>query len=351
MVGRSERIRRSGAPVLFTLKHLALASDVDFGYLKGVVRRGFSPYRTFRIGKKGGGKREIQAPSDELAKVQRWILHEILDGTVRRHVNNFAYFPKSTARECAERHSGATWMIKADIHNYFPSIGEKAVFKVFRELGYSRLLSFELSRLCTWPTLQSKRSHRLIAGMPYNKPDSQGVLPQGAPTSGALANAATLRLDDTLSSFALRKNLVYTRYSDDMVFSSSTLFDRDLAQTFIAEVRKIVTSAGLQLHRRKTKVIPPGARQIVLGMLITETGPRILPEQKRRIGLYVHAVDKFGPVNFASKRNFDSVISFINHVEGWFAYLSYIDSAWTQMMRAKWLSALEKHDIALSSLG
>ncbi|WP_146215748.1 reverse transcriptase family protein [Cryobacterium arcticum] len=356
MMRQSETLRRTGAPVLYSLKHLALTTGVEYGYLRHVIQRNAPAYKAIRIPKNTGGYRDLLSPTDSLKHVQRWILHEILD-TVPRHINNFAYFRDVTARECAIRHAGATWMIKTDLHQYFPSISEKLVYEVFQGLGYSRLLSFELARLCTWnklgrlaPTGAVPRSHGSVRSLPY-PPAPLGFLPQGAPTSGALANAATRRLDDALSDFAIANHLIYTRYSDDMTFSSPSAFSRTVASEFVVQIRKIVTASGLALHSQKTKVIPPGARKIVLGMLITPGGVGILPEQRRTIDLYVHAVSTYGPVDYAARRGFDSVFSFINHVEGWLAYLSHIDALWTAGRSRSWNDALRKHLIEVSSLG
>ena len=356
MMSRSESLRRSGAPTLYSLKHLALTAEVDYGFLLGVIRRKAPAYRAIRIPKNSGGFRDLLSPSESLMTVQRWVLHEILD-KVPRHPNNFAYFRGVTARECADRHAGANWMIKADIHNYFPSITEKRVYEVFLGLGYSNLLSFELARLCTWSKTQTPEGPRASVrssfgshwSVPYPVLD-QGVLPQGAPTSGSLANASTIRLDDALSALAAKHHLVYTRYSDDMTFSSAGRFERTVASGIVGEIRRIVTASGLELHARKTRLIPPGARKVVLGMLVNKEGVSILPEQRRMIDIYVHAVGKYGPVEYSVKRGFDSVLSFINHVEGWLAYLSHIDRDWTHARSRAWSEALERHFVLLKSL-
>ncbi|WP_331280044.1 reverse transcriptase family protein [Arthrobacter sp. UNC362MFTsu5.1] len=356
MMSRRENLRRTGAPVVYSLKHLATTTGVDYGYLRGVIRNNAHAYRAMRIPKNTGGFRDLLSPHESLMHVQRWILHEILVH-VQRHVNNFAYFRKVTARECAERHAGAAWMIKADIHNYFPTISEKDVYRVFLSLGYSSLLSFELARLCTWRgpaqvdgTYEPKEQQGNSLTTPYRRV-GLGHLPQGSPTSGALANACTLGLDDALSDFAASNYLIYTRYSDDMTFSSPGSLDRERARQFIKEIRKIVTASGLALHAQKTKIIPPGSRKIVLGMLISDDGVGILPEHRRMVDLYIHAVSKYGPVDYSVKRRFDSVLSFINHVEGWLAYLSHIDRPWTKLRSEAWNAALLKHGVLTRTLG
>lgn len=357
MMARSEALRRSGAPALYSLKHLALTTEVEYRYLLGVIRRTAHAYRSIQIPKNSGGHRDLLSPSESLMAVQRWILHEVLS-RVPRHPNSFAYFRGVTTRECASRHAGARWMIKTDIHNYFPSVTESEVYKVFFDLGYSPLVSFEFARLCTWRGAQSSRQGQSVlrpsGGQGWRLPYpvlTEGVLPQGAPTSGALANASTRQLDDGLSALAIKHHLVYTRYSDDMTFSSPEQFDRQNASAIIGEIGRIVTASGLEIHVRKTKIIPPGARKIVLGMLVTESGVAVLPEQRRMIDIHIHAVGKYGPVEYSAVRKFDSVFSFINHVEGWFAYLSHIDPEWTHLKVKEWREVLGSHHVLTGALG
>lgn len=136
-----------------------------------------------------------------------------------------------------------------------------------------------------------------------------------------------------------------------MTFSSPGTLNRDRATQLVKEIRKVVTASGLVLHAQKTKIVPPGSRKIVLGMLISDDGVSILPEHRRMIDLYIHAVNKYGPVDYAVRRRFDSVLSFINHVEGWLAYLSHIDRTWTKARSEAWNEALVKHGVVTSSLG
>jgi hypothetical protein len=92
-------------------------------------------------------------------------------------------------------------------------------------------------------------------------------LPQGAPTSPALANLAALRLDRRLSGLARRAGVVYTRYADDLTFSGGD----DLAQArarFGALVAVIAGEEGFALNHRKTRLMRRGVRQHVTGVVV-----------------------------------------------------------------------------------
>ena len=73
------------------------------------------------------------------------------------------------------------------------------------------------------------------------------------------------KCDEALNQIAAAEGLVYTRYADDITFSHADRFDRRRAEEVIRLTGKILRSHGFMLHSRKTKVVPPGSRKIVLG--------------------------------------------------------------------------------------
>ena len=158
--------------------------------------------------------------SPELMHVQRWILSRVLTG-LRIHGAAFAYRRGLSIKHCAEVHLGARWLLKMDLHDFFGSIYESRIYAVLKGLGCPALVAFEMTRICTRvmtpPELKPWLSGRGVEayGAPY-----QGVLPQGGPTSGALANAIAFDLDTALTAIADQSGMAYTRYSDDLTFSS-----------------------------------------------------------------------------------------------------------------------------------
>jgi hypothetical protein len=167
-----------------------------------------------------------------------------------------------------------------------------------------------------------------------------GWLPQGAPTSGMLANAVMKAADVEITAFAESANLVYTRYSDDLIFSAGAEFSRRDAMELIARTKVVLRRQGFRLHDVKTRVVPPGARRVVLGLLVDEEGVKLLPEFRRRLELHVRGVRKFGIAEHAGHRRFDSVFSMINHVDGGIAFAESVDAAFATRLRDAWSSAL-----------
>lgn len=334
----AQELRTRGAEPIYTLGHLARLTGARSRYLREVISRSRDPYVDIIRPKGGGRTRPISSPEPVLMDVQRWLLRSALVAC-DVHRCSWAYRPGRSIVGCAQMHVGARWLVKLDVHDFFGSISERTVFAIFVSLGYPRLLSFELARLCTRATSDARLY--TLGRAPYLA-TSEGALPQGAPTSGALANAAMLELDRKLSDVSEKSGLVYTRYSDDLVFSAGTSFTRQDAVALIGKVSATLEHSGLRVHRRKTTVAPPGARKVVLGLLILEDRVALPAAFKRRLETHVRGVHKFGVVGHANHRHFRSVLSMVEHVYGCIAFAGSVDKVFADSLRAEWDAAL--HD-------
>lgn len=336
------RVREHGGYPVLTLRHLAQVTGSSWKYLRQIVSRQEDAYLSIERRKRSGGSRPISSPEPMLMDVQRWILHNILDACPV-HPRSFAYRQGRSIVDCAEEHLGARWLLKLDVHDFFHSIGERRAYTAFQQMGYPRLLSFELGRLCTRTSPTRRNPWRTMSshGVPY-PPHPEGWLPQGAPTSGTLANVAMFDLDAKLDALARREGLVYTRYSDDLTFSATDDFSREHGIAVMHQVGAILKHKGLSLHRAKMRIVPPGARHVILGLLLAEGKVRLMPEFKRRIEVHVRGVEKFGIAAHAHHRNFESVLSMINHVDGCIAFAESVEAEYAGKMRAAWNAALKE---------
>lgn len=336
-------ISANGSYPLLTLGHLARETETEWGYLRSIVERRLDEYTAIRRLKPDGTYRAIWAPLPSLMHVQRWILANVLAG-LKLHEAAFAYRRGLSIRDCANQHVGARWLLKMDLHNFFGTVEESRVYGAFRALGYPALLAFEMARICTKPVWPGKELPRLEGrGVERYDAPYRGVLPQGAPTSGALANAIATRLDRMLSEVADDNGLVYTRYSDDLAFSSSAGFSRARVPKLVSQVERAIALSGFQVHKKKTRVVPPGARKIVLGLMLTDRDVRLVPEFRSRLDNHIRCVRKYGPAAHAATRRFDSALSMINYVDGCLAFAADIESDWTRERTQRWTDALRSH--------
>lgn len=332
----------SRLPPLFTLKHLAVESQVPFGFLRDVVKRSSDivPYQVFRLRKGSAGHapdrfRYICVPHPYLLRAQRWIHANILS-EVKCHEASVAYHHDSNIKDAAQVHCGCRWMIKLDITNFFESILEPAVYKAFRNMGYQALIAFELARLCT--RLRYRQNPRAYASamQKHQRIDAYrmrhlGHLPQGAPTSPLLANIVVRPLDEQIAKIAQHHNLIYTRYADDITLSTDSKdFSRARALNVIHEVQAALREQGFWPNRAKTQIVPPRARKVVLGLLVDTDRPRLSREFKDTLLKHLHFLShpNVGPTKHAEHLEFDTVLGLQHHVFGLAAFATGIERAW-----------------------
>jgi retron-type reverse transcriptase len=228
-------------------------------------------YRYHFIGKRGGTPRLIEAPKPRLKAIQRRILREILSAVpVHRSANGFV-----AGRSCldgAQVHAGEAIVMTLDLKQFFPSIALPRVHGIFRCLGYPWAVARRLSGLCTTATPAyvfkqlpgaqcPDEGQKALYGMPH--------LPQGAPTSPALANLLAWSLDRRLSGLARAASANYTRYADDLAFSGDANFALCRGR-FRKAAETILHEEGFALNPAKTRVMPRAMRQRVTGIVVND---------------------------------------------------------------------------------
>ncbi len=309
---------------LLTLNHLSVVTGLKYGFLRNTVARKTGRYRHFYMKKKVPGRRNVRMisiPEKRLLSCQKWITQNILKfGAV--HPSSFAYHPDSNPVFAARVHTSASWLIKVDIQDFFHAISEHRVYGVFRSLGYSKILSFELARLCTMPAERPTHSKDPNAKYPstvvqYYKTSTVGILPQGAPTSPMLSNLIMREIDEALAQLAESSDMRFSRYADDIVFSCDNRRDRKNVNRVKRAILDILNQHGFRPNLRKTVVRAPGERKIVLGMLVDSAKPRLPREYKDLIRLHLHYLmhPDFGPSKHADARK-TSIARIYHHVFG-----------------------------------
>lgn len=340
-----------GIVPILSLKHLSILTNSPYSLLRETVSRKIDPYKTIYQRKNSGGRRCISSPENDLKLVQRWILDFALSN-IKTHPLSFAYEKEKNIRECAEVHVGMRWMIKLDIRNFFDSIKEKQVYRVFRDLGYPSLISFEMSRICTRFFPSNSYTENELEEYRAKYPSihtyiSEGIgcLPQGSPTSGALANAVCFPLDRKINRMAIRNGFAYSRYSDDVFLSTNTAFSRIKAQQIISSVSQLVRQEGFSLQKKKTHVITPGARKIVLGLAISDQGVKPMREFRKAVESDIYGVSKFGLLQQVHYRHYHSIFGFVNHVDGCISFIRGIDQELGNRYQEKWENAISKYGL------
>ena len=212
-------------------------------------------YQTFRIPKKSGGFRKIEAPSKELKKIQNKILKEIL---YRFKPSDMAYgfIKKRNIIQNAEKHKGKKYLLKIDLKNFFPNITRKQILGALIPIITKENVSIviNLIELCLL----------------------HGRLPQGSPCSPALSNIVMQLVDYSIYGLCRFYNITYTRYADDLCFSSNSDFKK-----YIPIIKTNIVRFGFTINKTKVGYFKQGRRMTVTGIITNNKDFLSVPRNKR----------------------------------------------------------------------
>ena len=122
----------------------------------------------------------------------------------------------------------------------------------------------------------------------------------------------------------------------DLIFSTrSKMFNRVTAKEVVQKVYGILSRAGFRPQYRKTKIIPPGSKKIVLGLNVDGAVPRLQKEFKDRLRQHLYYLEKLGPIEHANRREFDSVWGMKCHIKGLIDYANMIEPEYSMLCLEK----------------
>lgn len=267
-------------------------------------------YKIVRIPKKSGGFRNLACPSEDLKAVQAWILRNILD-KLRTEESATGFKSGMGIFENVQRHAENLYILCMDIEDFFPSTPRKHVYNLFRSLGYNKHISLVLTNYCTY----------------------KDGLPQGGVTSPALSNILNIRLDRRISGYTNRKNIIYTRYADDITLSSNNVEKLIKAKEVI---KKIIEDEGYKVNDKKTRILRPGARRKVTGLIISDKKQFGIGKQTKRIlRAKIHHLE-------TKVTNKDEYYKLRAHIMGWMAFLKGHDHTAAKQLEEYWRKILIK---------
>lgn len=239
-----------------------------------------SCYMSFTFKKKSGQDRTIHAPVKGLKEFQK-ALNIILQSIHQPHAAATGFIIGKSIVDNAKIHVGQTYVYNIDLKDFFPSIDRSRVWGRLLvapfNLGISnekRSIANFITTLCCTPMEVERFSDNKWNTV------TTSVLPQGAPTSPTVTNIICEKLDKRLTGVAKRFGLNYSRYADDITFSSKhntyevshTKFEKIFVagSTFDCEVRKIITEQSFHIKETKVRLQKRGFRQEVTGLVVND---------------------------------------------------------------------------------
>lgn len=227
-------------------------------------------YITFKVKKKSGGDRTIFSPNNGLKVIQKCLnlIFQIIYNLPSKSTTGFV--PGRSIVDNAKVHINRNYVFNVDLKDFFNSIDQARIWGrlqiqpfYFSKKEKRLELANIIASLCCHPI----EVERFVDGCWIKQ--IKNVLPQGAPTSPIISNIVCERLDFYLNAVARRFNLKYTRYVDDITFSS----DHNVYQSdgeFRKELARIITKEGFYFNTNKTRLQKRYFRQEVTGVIVNE---------------------------------------------------------------------------------
>lgn len=267
-------------------------------------------YDVYKIPKKRGGYREIASPSLELKSIQEFINENVLAyGDVSNYCHGFVKGRSIVTN--ALNHCNKELVICMDIKDFFRSIKIEDIISVFSNMGYNKQISNALGMWCSF----------------------KGALVAGSPSSPALSNLVFSKLDEIINDISIKYKFIYSRYADDMVFSTNKK-DANYNE-LIEEVEKCVKDFNFSINAEKTKIYPKGGKQEVTGLIVNNT-VKVKSKIKKEVLTHIYYCQKFGFENHLSRCDKEYILKssieqikikrhFINYIKGKINFIKMVE--------------------------
>lgn len=240
-------------------------------------RKNSAYYVRRSIPKKTGGLREISSPT-RMLKAFQTVTGKMLQDLYEAPDAVTGFVPGRSVIDNAAKHIRKNYVFNADLKDFFPSINRRRV----------------KAALISPPFSFGEEAAHILSGIccTYNGAGRQSVLPQGAPSSPILSNAACSRLDQRLEGLARRYEVSYSRYADDITFSSDHNVFRE-GYSFLKAFRRIIADEGFTLNEEKLRLQERGQRQVVTGLTVNSK-VNVCRKYVRSIGSLLYIWERYG---------------------------------------------------------
>lgn len=277
-------------------------------------------YRVYKIPKRTYGHRVIAQPSKELKKYQRAFL-DIYPFPV--HNAAMAYCEGKSIKDNAQAHVQNDYLLKTDLENFFNSITPTIFWNCIESCSLDTPI---------FTTHEKKLVESLLFWCPSKTKNGKLVLSVGAPTSPTISNFCLYAFDHYLSTICNFQNITYTRYADDLTFSTKK---KDILYTVIPSLQDLLVklfSQSIRLNHSKTVFSSRAHNRHVTGVTLNNDRRLSLGRQRKR---YIkHLVNQF------KYDQLDKVD--IRHLQGLLAFAKHIEPTFIKRLKDKYSSELIK---------
>lgn len=244
---------------------------IDEDTVLNIINRSNKHYKRYKVPKKKGGERTIYHPSPSLKLLQYWLTRNIFS---KLPVSEYAlaYEGKTSIKKNATKHINSKHFLHMDIESFFESITKKHICDLF-DNNQDKILFLNETDLEIICKIVLFNDHLVI----------------GSVSSPVISNRVMFNFDLELRE-VLPKDILYTRYADDMIFSSTKFIDPSVTETVKDYVRKY----GFNINNKKTYYMSKKGRRIVTGIIIDRGKLSIGTKRKKEIKSMIYKKLKHG---------------------------------------------------------
>lgn len=259
-------------------------------------------YKVYKIPKRTFGFRVIAQPTPKVKDIQRELV-DILSEHVSIHPSAMAYIKGKSIKSNAMMHRKSSFLLKIDLENFFNSITPDMLFTSLVNQGVKTSKSDNniLTQFLFWN--RSKADNEKL------------ILSVGAPSSPFISNLIMHSFDNKLSTLCIQKGIIYTRYADDMTFSTNK---KDILFVFLKDLRRLLCgefNSKFSLNESKTVFSSKAHNRHVTGITITNDNKlSIGRERKRYISALIHKF-KNNRLSRDDTLELKGLLSFASHIE------------------------------------
>jgi len=261
-------------------KYLKQSNPLELKSLTYYAYHTKNKYSLIEIPKKSGNIRQIYSPNYNLKKIQS-LLNTILQCLYKVPMGTHGFVLNKSNVTNAIIHIDKNYIYTIDLKDFFPSIHQARFWKRLQLPPYHlNDTKIELANLI---------SNLLFFQTPIK--EEKNFLPQGAPTSPIISNIICERLDRRLLGLAKRFNVKFTRYADDITFSSNyNVYQKD--SEFIIELNRIIANENFEINPKKTRLQKKGYRQEVTGIVVNNKA-NVRRKYIKELRTYLFLIEKY----------------------------------------------------------
>lgn len=298
------------------IQALQEATGLGEAQILRLIVRSPHTYKVYTIPKKSGGTRTIAQPAKETKFLQRWLIANVL-GVLPLHESATAYKTNASIKKNAAAHKDNAYISKYDFENFFPSIKESDLIQHFIRHLSAQLAEIDIKKVARLCCISSKGSE-------------ERRLSIGAPSSPLLSNSVMYEFDSKIDAWCRANGFIYTRYADDLTFSTNVKGRSSEVEVEIGNVIASLAYPKIRLNRKKTVHLSKKYQRRVTGLIINNDDQlSIGRDRKRTISALIH-------------RHSLSMLTIAEtyHLQGLLGFAKDIEPAFVMSMRRKYGSEI-----------